>query len=221
VTDDPEPVDYEHWEVYLASQSQRTATGWSGTAPHVEVNYGAIPNLQLHAIGALAFSRPVASATSYGIGDTELGAKYRFVDETPHRPQIGVFPLVELPTGSSERGLGAGHVQVFAPVWLQKSFGDWTTYGGGGYWINPGATNRNWIFVGGLLQRRFGSHLAVGLEVFHETPRTEGGGSETHANVGVVVDFTELHHLLISAGSDLQGDSTFQGYVAYQLTFGP
>jgi hypothetical protein len=27
-------------------------------------------------------------------------------------------------------------VQAFLPVWLQKSFGDWTIYGGGGYGLN-------------------------------------------------------------------------------------
>lgn len=221
VTDDPEPVDYQHWEVYLASQPQHTTDGWSGTAPHVEVNYGAVPNLQLHVIVPLAFSRPNAGGTTYGVGDTELGAKYRFVDEAEHRPQIGMFPLVELPTGNSDRGLGGGHLQVFVPVWVEKSFGDWTTYGGGGYWFNPGAVNRNWIFIGGLLQRRLDAHVTVGLELFHGTPKTKGGSSETHSNLGLMIDFTETHHLLVSAGSDLQGDSNFQGYIAYQITFGP
>ena len=54
VTDDPEPVEYHHWEVYLASQLAHEPGAWSGTAPHIEVNYGALPNLQLHArIGVL------------------------------------------------------------------------------------------------------------------------------------------------------------------------
>ena len=30
--------------------------GWAGTAPHVEVNYGAVPNVQLHGIAPLAYS---------------------------------------------------------------------------------------------------------------------------------------------------------------------
>jgi hypothetical protein len=29
VTDDPEPVAYQHWELYLASQHIETADGWS------------------------------------------------------------------------------------------------------------------------------------------------------------------------------------------------
>ena len=29
VTDDPEPVDYQHWEFYIASQHIETSDGWS------------------------------------------------------------------------------------------------------------------------------------------------------------------------------------------------
>lgn len=45
VTDDPEPVEHDHWEIYLASQDQHDSNGWTGTAPHLEVNYGAIKDL--------------------------------------------------------------------------------------------------------------------------------------------------------------------------------
>ena len=48
-----------------------------------------------------------------------------------------------------------------------------------------------------------------------------GGEGDTRFNVGGVIDFTEMHHLLLSAGRSLQGSNLFQGYVAYQLTFGP
>ena len=43
-TDDPEPVEYKHWEVYVASQYFDFKDGSIMTAPHVEINYGAIPN---------------------------------------------------------------------------------------------------------------------------------------------------------------------------------
>jgi hypothetical protein len=43
VTDDPEIVEYRHWEIYVASQHEKDKDGWSGTAPHFEVNYGSCP----------------------------------------------------------------------------------------------------------------------------------------------------------------------------------
>ena len=63
-------------------------------------------------------------------------------------PQVGTFPLLEVPTGSHDRNLGGEQLQTFLPLWLQKSIGPWTAYGRGGYRINPGAHNQNWWFTG-------------------------------------------------------------------------
>ena len=150
-----------------------------------------------------------------------MGVKYRFIEETVRCPQIGAFPLAEVPTGDRERGLGSGEVQVFLPLWLQKSSGPWTTYGGGGYWVNPGAGNRNWWLAGWLLQCQVSSNLAVGAEVIHETAQEEGGESGTRYNAGAIFDFSATSHLLLSAGQTVQGPSGFQAYLAFQLTFGP
>ena len=99
-TDDPEPVEYQHWEIYLATQPNHNENGWSGTAPQIEVNYGTLPELQLHIILPLAFNSPAQGPTTFGYSDTEIGVKYRFLNETPNLPQIGIFPLAELPTGN-------------------------------------------------------------------------------------------------------------------------
>jgi hypothetical protein len=221
ITDDPEPVEFRHWEIYLASQLTHDSGGWSGTSPHLELNYGAIPNLQLHLIAPVAFNAPSQGSRHFGYGDTELGIKYRFLQETARLPQVGVFPLVELPTGDLARGLGSGHTQVFLPLWLQKSFGPWTSYGGGGYWINPGVENRNWWFLGWLIQCQLSSRLTLGAEIFHETEKEEGGKSDTRFNVGTLFDFSPTYHLLLSAGRTIQGPSGFQAYIAFQITTGP
>ena len=79
---------------------------------------------------------PLTSVTpeaAHGLGDIELGVKYRFLSETARRPQIGIFPMLEVPSGDPRRGLGNGQVWARLPLWLQKSSGPWTTYGGAGY----------------------------------------------------------------------------------------
>jgi hypothetical protein len=222
-TDDPEPVEYRHWELYLASQSFHDTTGWTGTAPHVEVNYGVVPNVQLHVITPLAYSIPESGPRAYGYGDTELGVKFRFVQERSWIPMIGTFPFLEVPSGSRSEGLGNGSAQVFFPVWLQKSFGPWQTYGGVGVWIDVGERDRHWWYFGWQVQRRLFKWLTVGAEVFHQTPKEQGGqgDSDSRFSVGAVLDFTEIHHLLLSAGRGFEGSNLFQSYVAYQVTFGP
>lgn len=223
-TDDPEPVELGHWEVYGFSQATHLRGDTSGTLPGIEVNYGAAPELQLHVVLPLAFDRPDGSGTKFGLGDTEFGAKYRFIqeDENGWRPQIGIFPLLEAPTGNAARGLGAGHAREFFPLWLQKSIGRWLTYGGGGYWNNPGAGNKNYWFFGWLLQRQITDDLALGGEIFHQTADTTTGKASTGFNLGGIYDFDEHFHLLFSAGSGIENATStneFSYYLAVQWTF--
>jgi hypothetical protein len=219
ITDDPEPVDYQHWEFYVASQDSKLGGDWSGTAPHFEVNYGVVPDVQLHLIAPLAYDAPHEGAAHYGYGDTELGVKFRFLGETDKLPQAGVFPLLEVPSGNSEDGLGNGYLQAFLPLWVQKSWGSWTVYGGGGYGINSGPGNQNWGFGGAVVQDQVLTNVLIGMEVYRRSALQEGGRGDTAFNIGTVIDFSDAHHLLFSAGRSLDGPTRFQCYLAYQFTF--
>ncbi len=42
ITDDPEPTEYQHWEIYLGSLFTKQTTNWTSTAPQLEANYGAV-----------------------------------------------------------------------------------------------------------------------------------------------------------------------------------
>jgi len=96
------------------------------------MNWGAAPNLQLHLVVPLVTNVATGEPAQHGIGDIELGAKYRFLKETDRRPEIGLFPFVELPSGDAARGLGVGATWDRVPIWLKKSVGDWNVFGGGG-----------------------------------------------------------------------------------------
>ena len=221
ITDDPEPVEYRHWEIYLGSQFTKQSGAWTSTAPHLEVNYGPLRNVQLELIAPLVFYAPSQGGTNYGYGDTQVGIKYRFVQEGDWIPQVGSYPQMLVPTGSHARNLGSGHLQTFLPIWLQKSMDKWTAYGGGGYWINPGAHNQNWWFSGLVIQRQVLPTLTPGLEIFHGTSQVVGGPHETGINVGLIWDLSDTQHIVLSAGPAIGGSNQLQGYFAYELTFGP
>jgi hypothetical protein len=221
VTDDPETVGYRDWEVDIASQMSKDGDGISGTAPHFEVNYGLMPNIDLHILVPLSYVSPNEGSTHYGFGDIELGVKYRFIQEANLLPQVGTFLIIDVPTGSKSKGLGSGNVKTFIPIWLQKSWGPWTTFGGGGYWINPGSDNKNYWFVGWVLQRDLSKTITLGAELFYTTPKMRRDTTETGFNVGGFFTFTEKHHLLFSAGRDIDGPNRFLMYIGYQLTLGP
>jgi hypothetical protein len=220
-TDDPEPVEYKNWEVYLASQYSNDRGGVSATAPHAEINYGIVPNTQIHVMFPMEYVKPAGASSQYGYGDTELGVKYRFFENEESKFMAAVYPLVEIPTGDQSKGLGNGDAQVFLPLWLQKSWGPWSSYGGGGYWINPGEGHQDFWFLGWQVQREINKSLAIGAEIFHQSPSETDGDSHTGFNIGATINITENHHILMSAGRDIEGSNLFSSYIAYQLTFGP
>jgi hypothetical protein len=220
-TDDPEPVELHHVELYLASTGVDAPDSNSGSLPLVEFNYGVLPDTQVHVVVPYAYAGLPGQHTARGLGDTEIGVKLRFLSEGRARPQVGIFPMVELPTGDAARGLGAGRAQIYLPLWVQKSWGEWTSYGGVGWWRNPGQGRRDWTYAGWLLQRKVGSRLALGGEVFAATASQEGGSGSTGYNLGAILDVTGRHHVLVSAGKNLSGDPETHFYIGYQLTVAP
>jgi hypothetical protein len=134
---------------------------------------------------------------------------------------IGIFPLVEILTGDQDKGLGNGKAQYFLPLWLQKDFGKWTTYGGGGYWINPGSENKDYWFSGVLLQYSFSDTFYLGGEIFCQTADTVDGGDSSRFNVGGSVPLLGSFQLLYSAARGLTNTSSnkFSYYVGLYLAF--
>src|ERR1022692_2533606 len=212
-TDDPEPIEYKNYEFYTFANSDGTGVETDTVGPAVEFNWGALPNVHLHIIIPAAGILPANKVSlapisigprTYGLGDIETGIKYRFVQETKHMPMIGTFTMIEIPTGNFDRGLGVGKTWFKVPLWVQKSFGPWTTYGGGGETIIsekvPGY--RNFPYAGWLVQRSLGKKLTLGTEAFYHGPE------------GAATPQTKWATLL-----DLGGYYKFHGDDSFQLLF--
>ena len=219
-TDDPEPPEPGHWEIYLGVTALQIQDDFSGTAPFLELNYGAMPDIQLSLTEQTSFNFATGSPGYFGYGDVLVGVKYRFLHESTDIPQAAIYPQVNLPTGDFGKGLGSGQYQLLLPLWLQKSWGPWTTFGGGGYWFNPGSGNQNWVFVGWEIQRDISSLLTLGGEIFYHSANTTGESDSVGFNLGGMLNFDEVNHIVFSAGRDLiQPENQFTGYVAYEWTF--
>ncbi len=220
-TDDPIPVPHFHGELYLFSTGVFDASGTSGIGPAVEFNYGILPNTQFHLVLPLAFNAPKRTPSQIGYGDTEIGVKFRFVEQSEFVPDIATFPLVEVPTGDASRSLGNGKAQVYLPLWLQKDIGNWTIYGGGGYWINPGSGNKNWDFSGILVQYNFTDDFFLGMELFHQTPSSVYASDNTGLHVGGGIPLVKDTQILWScdAGNGITAYKHFSYYVGLYHTF--
>jgi hypothetical protein len=220
LTDDPEPVDYQHWEAYIFANGDHTSGGgYAINGPALEMNYGVLPDTQLHLIVPMTTVGGNGKPTTTGLGDTEFGIKYRFLHETNGWPQIGIFPMAELPTGDSGRGLGNGQTWFRLPLWLQKSFGPWTTYGGGGAAINSAPGQRDYPFGGWLVQRDFGPHLTLGGELFAQGKDMDSDRGYAALNFGGQYNFDEHFSVLFSAGHSVAGDNHTLWYFGLYWTW--
>jgi hypothetical protein len=211
-TDDPEPTEPGHWEIYAFATTARTAFETEGEAG-LDINYGLAPDVQLTAVLPISYARE--DRDRLGLGDVELAVKYRFLRqrEGSPLPDISFFPAVSLPTATN--GMGSGRVQLFLPLWLQKDFGPWSLFGGGGLHLNPGAGNRNYWSAGIGISRAIGERLSLGAEVIHETGDEVGERARTGVNFGLTYRIDSRWSLLFSGGPGIQHSHDEGRYALY------
>ena len=221
-TDDPDVVARGHYEALLFYQQTLAADGRSGALPGVELHYGAARNLELDLVAPFAFHAPPGGHAEHGYGDTQLGLKYGLSAETDTLPKIGFAPKLDLTTGDADRGLGTGGTACFLPIWLEKTEGKLRTYGGGGYWINRGAGNRNYWFIGWEAEYRFAERWVLGAELFHTTPQKIEQGSSTGFDAGGAYALSGHAQFLFSVGKGLRNatqTNRVSSYLGYQLAY--
>ncbi|MGA2395127.1 MAG: hypothetical protein ABSH03_17435 [Candidatus Lustribacter sp.] len=215
VTDDPVPTDYRNWEIYTGLQYENDGSGnTAASLPFAEFNYGALPNVQVSASFELN-DLDHGGAPLDGYGGTEFGIKTRFVQETSDRPQISFYPSVTIPEVAGQ------HAVPFLPLWMQKSWGPWSAFGGGGVYLNSSPGMRNSTFAGAALERSISAGTTVGAELYHQSSDTIGGSDTTAFNVGMIAQVGQLHAILFSVGRAFQGGDTFSAYASYEFALGP
>jgi hypothetical protein len=75
--------------------------------------------------------------------------------------------------------------------------------------------------LGWLVQREIVKVLTIGAEIFHLSKDVDDGRDETGYNIGGIIYLNEDQQILLSAGSDIAGDTWFSANLGYQWTFGP
>jgi len=219
VTDDPEPTDLGHYEIYLFATGSAVRDG-SGGEGGIDFNYGAAPDLQLTAVLPLAWSDPTAGSSSASLGNIELAAKYKFLHQDDDGIAAAFFPRIFLPAGSA--AVGERHVSLLLPIWIGRSFGSWSAFGGGGCELNRGGGSQDFCQLGLALTDQVTPTLQLGAEVYHQSADSIGGRASTTLGVGAIYDLGENFHLMASMGRGVQNaDATNQvsWYTALLLTF--
>lgn len=219
LTDDPEPTDYGHYEIYLFNSGMVTSGDTRGESG-IDFNYGGAPNLQLTATIPAAFDSPADGPFVGGLGNVELAAKYRFLTQQNFGLDIAVFPRVFLPSVSSN--VGDQHASFLLPIWIEKDWDKWSAFGGGGCEYNRSWNSQNFCEMGAVLTRQVSDTVQLGVEIFHQTPNIPGDSATTSLGLGARYDLNDNFHLLGYVGRGIQNaDETdrFNWYTSVLFTF--
>jgi hypothetical protein len=163
-------------------------------------------------------------SSAFGMTDMEVGVKYGFFKQTKHRPQIGSFTMLELPTGSSTKGLGVGRVWYKLPLWVEKEFGAWSLVGGLGYAVVPQTQYRNYFYGGYLVKREMSKRLELSAEVFSHARE---GFATAQTQASTLIDAGGYYHfkspglqLLFAYGHSIAGQTENYAYLGLYKTWG-
>jgi hypothetical protein len=217
LTDDPDPTDLGHWEIYAFTAGE----GRHSTLDEdvgLDLNYGAINDVQLTATLPLSFSHSPFEGWRSGSGDVELGVKYRFIHDEKNGVSAAIFPRAILPTAAHSPG---ERLRFLLPLWLGKDFAGGTSmFGGGGYTINPGAGNRGYWQAAIAVTQDVSKAASIGAEVAQQGADTVGGTSQTRAGVGGILRLSDHYALLVSGGPTWGDHRTgYHFYAALGLNF--
>jgi hypothetical protein len=219
LSDDPEPTDYKHFEIYTFNNGTTARDGTSGEAG-IDFNYGAAPNLQLTATLPIGFDHPAGGKTNFGLGNIELAAKYRFLHQDTFGLDVSFFPRVFLPSGS--HAVGDNHASLLLPIWVKRDWGNgWSTFGGGGCEIGARGS-QDFCLAGAVLTYQLLPKLQVGPELFHQTADGNGTPATTSIGFGARYDLSETYHLLGYVRRGIQNTNEtdqYSWYAAILFTF--
>jgi hypothetical protein len=216
ISDDPEPTDYGHFEIYAFGDGKTTRGGTDGEAG-VDFNYGAAPDVQLTAVLPGGFDSPTFGGTTISLGSVELAAKYRFLHQELFGWDVSVFPRVFLPSGA--RAVGARHASLLLPIWFEKDWGAWSTFGGGGCEINRGGGSQDFCLAGWTLTRQVTPKMQLGMEVYHQTADARDARNTTNIGIGARYDVTDTYHLMAYIAPSVADADAYTWYAALLFTF--
>lgn len=168
---------FEFFNEYDALQLQ--APNLRQNTANFKLNYGLPHHLEIDVDAPyLAIYRTPGNPASIGGGDTNLGLKWAFRQESPgsRAPSIAASFYLEFPTGDASQQLGSGVADYWLNYIMQKSLSDKTRLTSNMGYLFAGNTStgvlgtqniHGHVYVGGLsLLHDFTSRLTLGGEIY-------------------------------------------------------
>jgi hypothetical protein len=169
----------------------------------------------------IAIDRSSITSSSRGIGDTNLGVKWRMREGsvTSHSPALAVSFYTEFPTGDARQNLGSGLIDYWLNLIAQVPVSDRTRIT-----VNLGilfAGNTSTGVVG--IETTRGRVYTGGLSVLHDASSRLTIGGEVYGGIAdtVGLDRTQLQAMMGAQYAVREGVSLYVGLIAGSYTASP
>jgi hypothetical protein len=225
-TNDPETPGQNGWEVNLLQSMRFTRAAFGQALPLLNINYGHQENDQWKISIPVIELDPHPGGRHWGIGDIQLGWKYRFLEEADYGIQASIYPQPLLPTGQEDLGLGNGRVELFLPLSVGKHFLDdkLFVYGEAAHNVVFEDVLRDSWFFGIAAEWQITEKIELVGELADLVVPDATGPDDPFFNLGFNYQFSK--HVALqtafgrSLGNETDGRSYFSSYVGLHITWG-
>ncbi len=206
VTDDPGTPGNRRWEINLAFTLEKRATEQVIAAPLLDANYGLGDRIQLKLEIPWVVHEEDQQSARNGLGNTLIGVKWRFRDESRKGIAIAVYPQIQFNTlrSTARRGLVEQETKLLLPLSFEKTLGSISANLEIGHVFKEGKRGR-WLY-GLAFGREFSEDLEALAEVFGTTSSSLGD-AESNWNLGARWKLGKRVKLLVAAGTGVSGSA--------------
>lgn len=222
ITDDPGTPGNGRWEINIASTLEALSSGARIETALLDINYGLGEQIQLKYEVPWVLQDETRATAGDGFGNSEVGLKYRFLDDPQHRLSMSVYPQIVFNSSTLSNEQDQPSVaELVLPVQLAWSTGLAVLNVEAGYGRITHEENE-WFYglAGGW---PVSEHVELVAEV-HGVTTGDFEEDEMLINVGGVFQLRENVRLLFSAGRRIRGTAEDAperfGYLGVQLTGG-
>jgi len=203
LTDDPDTPGDKHWEINVAFILNKYQTESTYEAPNLDLNYGLGNNIQIKYEVPRLILREQGIGTQTGLGNSNFGVKWRFLDEEEYEVNMSTYPQFEFNSMTSvvNRGLVEKGMSLLLPVEVSKKMGSVLINGEVGYTFEQ-YHEGEWLY-GFFIGYDLRENLTI-LGEIHGVTSNELKINDAVFNMGTQWDFTKRYGLLASAGRSFE-----------------
>lgn len=207
ITTDPGTPGDKRWEINVGVSVEKRNSAIQYEVPVVNANYGVGEHLQLSYEVPWIVLKPEREIAKSGLGNSNIGVKWRFLDEARQGISMSTEPAFEFnnPTSSADRGLVDSGSAFRLPLEMERELGPVTANLEFGRVFKQRESNE-WIY-GAVLRRKVVESLELLAEI-HGAGRPNFRKHETVLNLGAIWDIGRRYSALLSAGRSFQSSAS-------------